>query len=158
MLILLKKKRQKWLSRSARETISIARRFARTLKPGSVLALEGDLGSGKTTFIKGIALGLGLKHADEVKSPTFVVMHIYRSRIPIYHFDLYRLEAPSDLEAIGFQDFIWDAQAISCVEWAKKAKAYLPAEAYHIVFKHVYLNIRKIEVTSPASGHRKGGY
>lgn len=135
-----------FISKSREETIAFAKAFAKNLKPGQVLALEGGLGSGKTTFIKGIALGLGLQKQDEVKSPTFVVMHVYPTRVPLYHFDLYRMESPGELEAIGFEDFINDSQAISCVEWAEKAGDLLPETVYHIQLKVVDENSRKIRV------------
>lgn len=118
---------EKFTTSSPGETIRKAKAFAGKLEPGNVVAFYGDLGSGKTTFIKGIALGLGLPSARAVKSPTFVVMHIYRARIPVYHFDLYRLEDGQDLEAIGLDDFLNDPGAISCVEWAQKASARFPA-------------------------------
>lgn len=128
-------KRETHTTRSAEETIRLARRFARRLKPGDILCLNGELGSGKTTFIKGIALGLGLNNADEVKSPTFVVMHMYPTRIPLYHFDLYRLESPDDFETIGLEDFAFDRHAITCVEWAEKAGNLFSAGAYRIQMK-----------------------
>ena len=79
----------KYKSGSIEETFQIAGDLAKQLKKGDVLRFEGDLGAGKTTFIKGLAQGLGLVNEDEVKSPTFVIMHIYQTPIPIYHFDLY---------------------------------------------------------------------
>jgi len=120
---------------SAQETIEFAKKLAADLKPGMVLCLEGQLGSGKTTFIKGLAEGLGLKHPEQVKSPTFVLMHIYKAKTPLYHFDCYRLDSSEELENIGFQDFISDPHAISCVEWAEKAKGLIPLHACHICFE-----------------------
>ena len=109
--------------------MALARKFSSTLKPGSVIALTGGLGSGKTTFIKGIAMGLGLPNPDCVTSPTFVLMHVYKTRVPLYHFDLYRLETPREIEALGLEDFAYDATAITCVEWAEKAGRLLPRGA-----------------------------
>jgi len=128
-------------SSSFAQTISKAKKYAKTLQPGTVLALTGDLGSGKTAFIKGIAMGLGLKDQDEVKSPTFTLMHIYPTRIPLYHFDLYRLDRERDLQSIGFEDFVNDPNAIVCVEWADKARKYLPRNTRHI----------QLEITGPRS-------
>ena len=85
-----------------------------------MVALEGELGSGKTTLIKGIALGLGVKSEREVKSPTFVIMHIYQGRVPLHHFDLYRLDGTSDLEGIGLEEFMTDPNSISAIEWADR--------------------------------------
>ena len=111
---------QKWETHSAKETIERGRLMGRSLKPGMVIALIGDLGSGKTTLVKGLALGLGVKSTREVKSPTFVIFHIYKGRIPLYHFDLYRLDEASDLEGIGIEEFLADPKAISVVEWADR--------------------------------------
>lgn len=113
------------ISRSEDETIKIAQDFSKKLSPGAVIALEGDLGAGKTTFVKGIALGLGLESTDEVTSPTFALMNIYASKTPLYHFDLYRLDSAKDIESIGFEEFIDDSKAIKCVEWAEKGKEFL---------------------------------
>ncbi len=134
------------LTASAQETIDFAKCFARSLKPGDVLCLEGPLGSGKTTFVKGLAQGLGLKRSERVKSPTFVLMHVYKSKIPLYHFDCYRLSSTEELENIGFEDFVNDAKAISCVEWAGKAKGLIPSHASHIHFEILDAVRRRITV------------
>ncbi len=131
---------------SAQETIEFAKHFARTLKPGSMLCLEGQLGSGKTTFIKGLAEGLGLKHPEQVKSPTFVLMHVYKAKTPLYHFDCYRLDSTEELENIGFEDFVNDPAAIACVEWAEKAKHLIPPHARHIHLEILDATRRRISV------------
>ncbi len=115
--------------------MAFAEKLAHSIKPGAVLLLHGDLGSGKTTFVKGLARGLGLKNTAEVKSPTFVIMHVYKTRVPLYHFDLYRLEGGADLEAIGFQDFLNDPSAIACVEWAERAAGNAPRASYRFYFE-----------------------
>jgi len=132
---------------SPQETVAFSRSVALELKPGTVLCLEGQLGSGKTTFIKGLAEGLGLKHPEQVKSPTFVLMHIYKAKIPIYHFDCYRLNTREELEDIGFQDFVNDPQAISCVEWAEKAGDLIPPTARHIRFEILGASRRRITLS-----------
>lgn len=144
---LKKKKRRQFLSRSAEETLRIAGEFSKKLKGGDVIGLEGNLGSGKTTFIKGIALGLGLKDQDEVKSPTFVLMHVYPARMPLYHFDLYRLEGEKDLATVGLEDFAADPHAITCIEWAEKAGRLLPRRTYHVQLEVAGKNERKIYIT-----------
>ena len=135
------------LTVSAQETIEFAKHFSQGLKPGSVLCLEGQLGSGKTTFVKGLAQGLGLKHPEQVKSPTFVLMHVYKAKIPLYHFDCYRLDSTEELENIGFGDFVNDPQAIACVEWAEKAKELIPSHARRIHFEIVDATRRRITVS-----------
>ncbi len=135
------------ITNSAQETIGFAKEFAAGLKPGTVLCLEGQLGSGKTTFIKGLAEGLGLKHPEQVKSPTFVLMHIYKAKTPLYHFDCYRLDSLEELENIGFVDFVNDPQAISCVEWAEKAGELIPSHARHIHFAILSATQRRISIS-----------
>lgn len=137
-------KKQSVTTLSPQETNEFAKRFAAGLKPGTVLCLEGQLGSGKTTFIKGLAEGLGLKRPEQVKSPTFVLMHIYKAKMPLYHFDCYRLDSLEELENIGFQDFVNDPQAISCVEWAEKAAKLMPPAAWHIRFEILAASKRRI--------------
>ncbi|HLD50065.1 MAG TPA: tRNA (adenosine(37)-N6)-threonylcarbamoyltransferase complex ATPase subunit type 1 TsaE [bacterium] len=135
---------KEFISRSEKETIAFAKKFAKKLKPGAVVTLEGDLGSGKTTFIKGIALGLGLKDQDEVKSPTFAIMHVYPTKPKLYHFDLYRFESPKDAEAIGFEEFTNDPEAVSCVEWPERAAGFIPGSAIRLRFEVTGENARKV--------------
>lgn len=129
------------VTNSAEETFRFAEKLAKRLVPGSVVALTGEIGSGKTVFIKGLAHGLGIKDRDEVKSPTFVLMHIYQGKFPIYHFDLYRLTNENDLDAIGFDEFASDPKSISFIEWADHAPNWIPKEAIWI----------HLEVTGPHS-------
>jgi tRNA threonylcarbamoyladenosine biosynthesis protein TsaE len=132
----------------AEQTMELARAFSQFLKGGEILALEGNLGSGKTTFVKGLALGLGIENADSIKSPTFVIMHIYRARMPIYHFDLYRLDDLKALESIGLQEFMEDKNAVTCIEWAEKANGFLPESVYSIHFEVAGEDRRKIVIKS----------
>lgn len=111
---------QTWNTQSAEETIQIGKSIGRSLEPGSVVAFFGDLGSGKTTMIKGIGLGLDVKSEREIKSPTFVILHIYKGRIPLYHFDLYRMEHSSDLDSLGMDEFLCDPKAVTVIEWAQR--------------------------------------
>lgn len=119
-------------SDAVEETLDLAREFGANLKPGTAIGLRGPLGSGKTVFVKGVALGLGLAHEDEVKSPTFVLMHIYEARIPVYHFDLYRLDEAKDLDAIGLEEFLTDPGAVTLVEWSEKSQGRMPAGSFDI--------------------------
>jgi tRNA threonylcarbamoyladenosine biosynthesis protein TsaE len=141
-----KMEKKTFVSHSPEETIKFAKTLSKKLKSGDVLALIGDLGSGKTTFIKGIAMGFGLKDGDEVKSPTFALMHTYPTKIPIYHFDLYRLEKPKELLSIGFDEFLSDPNAISCVEWADKFEDFLPNSVIRISFKILNNKSRQIDI------------
>ena len=135
---------QSFISHSEKQTIAFAKKFAKTLKAGSVVALEGNLGSGKTIFIKGIALGLGLKDPDEVKSPTFAIMHVYPTTPKLYHFDLYRFENPKEAAAIGFEEFTSDPETISCIEWPDRASALIPSSAIRLHLEVAGEHSRKI--------------
>lgn len=103
---------------SAEETRGLARRLGEELRPGDVLVLEGELGSGKTCFTKGLAVGLGLDGPEGVTSPTFVLMNRYPTRVPLFHYDLYRVGG-GELQTLGF----WDHrdEGVSVIEWGEKA-------------------------------------
>ena len=105
-------------SNSEDETRAIAVRLAKDLAAGSILLLSGDLGAGKTAFVRGLAEGLGIK-ADEVTSPTFTLVHEYRGgRLPLIHVDLYRLER-ADLDEIGLDEDL-AARGVVAIEWAER--------------------------------------
>ncbi len=91
------------ITRSAKETVTLAKNLARQLSKGDIVALYGDLGSGKTTFTKGIGEGLGVKDAIRINSPTFVLIKEYAGRLPLYHLDLYRLDNLKEIEDIGVE-------------------------------------------------------
>lgn len=135
-----------WHSKSPEETVRLGRQIGRSLKSGSLVALTGGLASGKTTLVKGLALGLGVKNKREVHSPTFVIFHIYKGRIPLYHFDLYRLEHISDLEAIGADEFLSDPEAVSVVEWADRIPSVLKRADLHIELNRTGENGRTIRI------------
>jgi tRNA threonylcarbamoyladenosine biosynthesis protein TsaE len=103
---------------SAAETISLAGKIAETFEGREVVFLIGELGAGKTVFAKGIALGLGLKNINQVCSPTFTLMNVYQARVPIYHFDLYRLAKADEIRELDFEDYI--GRGVVIVEWAEK--------------------------------------
>ena len=114
-------------SGSVEETQRIAAYLAEVAQPGLVIALDGDLGAGKTHFVQGFAEGLGI--ADAVTSPTFNVMTAYtQGRMPLYHFDLYRLDDALELEDIAFYDYV-ESTGVSCIEWACKFEQEIPEDA-----------------------------
>jgi tRNA threonylcarbamoyladenosine biosynthesis protein TsaE len=117
-------------SRSPEETEALGRRIGERLGPGSLVALVGDLGAGKTRFVKGLAAGAGVD--VPVTSPTFVLMNLYEGRARLAHYDLYRLEAP-DLASLGFFDALAEGAAV--VEWADRAGASFPADHLRVAFE-----------------------
>ena len=140
---------RKITSLNVEETQRIAAALAKVVVPGTVIALEGDLGAGKTHFTQGLARGLGVGEA--VTSPTFNVMSVYdQGRLPLYHFDLYRLEDALELEDIAFYDYV-EADGVSCIDWAAKFPEEIPAQALWISITTREDNVRSIEVRT-ASG------
>ncbi|MFO0967970.1 MAG: tRNA (adenosine(37)-N6)-threonylcarbamoyltransferase complex ATPase subunit type 1 TsaE [Gemmataceae bacterium] len=116
------------------ETLALARRLGERLFPGAVLALEGTLGAGKTHFVRGVAEGLGIADSRVVSSPTFVLIQEYDARLPIYHFDAYRLPRLQDFIDLGVHEY-FAGQGVSIVEWADKVTEALPPERLWIRFE-----------------------
>ncbi len=119
-------------TKSADETIAIGERLGKMLKPGDVIALSGDLGAGKTTLTRGIALGLGV--TADVHSPTFTLIHEHPGPVPLYHIDVYRLSSEQDAEFIGIDDYVY-GDGVTIIEWAETIKSLLPPERLDIHLK-----------------------
>jgi tRNA threonylcarbamoyladenosine biosynthesis protein TsaE len=121
------------LCASVRETREAARDLARSLRGGQIFSLEGPLGAGKTTFVQGLAEGLGCP-PEAVSSPTFTLVHEYEGgRLPLVHMDLYRLESGDELAALGFDD-LSAGDNVLAIEWGDKFPAALPPHARRLVF------------------------
>ena len=134
------------ITNSPKETIEFGRKLGEKLKGGEVIAIVGQLGSGKTHLIKGIAIGCGAEDSDTVNSPTFVIVNEYNGRFDIYHIDAYRLNSISEFEILGFDDFCY-SQSIVIIEWADKVESALESIDYiRIELEHVSQNSRKIHV------------
>lgn len=131
---------------SVAETIRLGEKLARQINGPAVIALTGQIGSGKTHFIKGLSHGFGVKNSGEVKSPTFVLMHIYQGRLPVYHFDLYRLEKEKELDLIGFDEFVSNPEAVSFIEWADRAPKRIPSGSIHVHLEIIDSTRRKISI------------
>lgn len=118
-------------SRSAEDTARIATEFGIKAMPGDIICLSGPLGAGKTVFARGVAQGLG--YTGRVTSPTFTIMNIYEGgRLPLYHFDLYRLEGGiADLEGIGYEDYFF-AGGVCLIEWPEMAQDAMPPGALRV--------------------------
>ena len=119
-----------YVSHSEAETEDLGRRLAAALGPGAVVAYRGDLGLGKTAFTRGLARGLG--YQGRVTSPTFTIVNEYEGTgLPLFHFDMYRLEGPEDLFGIGWEDYL-DRGGVCAVEWSERVAAALPPEAVRV--------------------------
>ena len=126
------------------ETFELAKKIAKNLKPGDVLALYGDLGCGKTVFARGIAAGLGIE--DEVTSPTFALVHEYHgSENSLYHFDMYRVSGYESLCSTGFFDYM-DMRGILLIEWSENIEEHLPEDAIKITIERTGDDTRQITV------------
>jgi len=124
----------KFLTRSEDETIELGKRFSTILEPGDVVALFGDLGSGKTKFVQGVCIGLGV--SETVNSPTFIIMNKYKGRLTVYHFDFYRVKSVDEVIEIGFRDFIFN-DAVSLIEWADVVYELLPSKRYDVYLRFI---------------------
>ena len=121
------------ISNSAEETESFGRQVAGTVKPGSMLALTGELGSGKTEFVKGVVAGIGA--STTATSPTFTLIHEYPGgRLPVYHFDFFRIENQQAAERLGLDEYFF-GDGVSIVEWADKFPDLIPKNARWISFE-----------------------
>lgn len=128
------------------ETFGFGEMLGKKLTAGTVICLEGDLGVGKTVFVKGVAKGLGV--TEPVSSPTFTIVQEYEGRIPFYHFDVYRIEDPDEMDEIGFEDYL-DRGGACLIEWAGIIRERIPKEACWIrIEKNLEkgLDYRKITV------------
>ena len=130
------------VTHSADETIKIAEKIGRLLKAGDIIAYKGGLGAGKTTFTRGIAIGMGL--GDNVTSPTFALVNEYRGKnINLYHFDMYRIESEDALESTGFYDYPFEDN-VAAVEWSENIAEFLPKNIIYITLNNIGEFVREI--------------
>jgi tRNA threonylcarbamoyladenosine biosynthesis protein TsaE len=122
---------------SEKETYELGKRLAKEIKAGDSISLEGDLGTGKTALTKGIAKGLGIK--DHIVSPTFTIVNTYEGRITLHHFDVYRIDDPGELYAIGWDEY-FSNDAVTIVEWGDRVRELLPDGTLRIMFSRSYDN------------------
>jgi tRNA threonylcarbamoyladenosine biosynthesis protein TsaE len=131
-----------FISNSPGETKAIGRQLAAHIDVGSILALKGDLGSGKTLLVKGLVAGLG--SSGDVTSPTFTIVHEYRGgRVPVYHFDFFRLEDRQSVARLGLDDYFF-GDGVSVIEWADRFPEFVPEQARWILFEIKSENTRAI--------------
>lgn len=136
---------------SENDTKRIGEAIGARLKPGSVVALSGELGAGKTTLVKGIAKGLGVRDENDVSSPTFTLIHEYKGRCPVFHIDWYRLAAVSGPDEDMAGECIDRIDAVTLVEWAERAPELLPKDALRIRLEHRGEHERRITVSGGKS-------
>lgn len=136
-----------FISNSVEATIAAGREYGQNARKGDVLALIGDLGAGKTQFVKGFVAGLG--SSAEVTSPTFVLVHEYEDgRLPAYHFDFFRLGHSDAVLRLGFDDYVF-GEGVSLIEWADRYSALIPEHAKWLSFELESENVRVIREAGP---------
>lgn len=140
-------------TKSIEETKELGKSLVSKLSSGSIVFLKGDLGAGKTTMVKGFATGLQIKPED-VTSPTFVFLNIYEGDLPIYHFDLYRVEKSDELHALGYEEFVY-GDGIALIEWPQRMQDLTPEEYLQIEIKHQTESTRAIEVSAKGNRYQR---
>ena len=136
---------KKFISNSYKETENIAEEFAKTLNGGEVIAFIGGLGMGKTCFMRGLSRGLG--YTGDVTSPTFALVNEYRGgRLPIFHFDMYRVASFDDLYSTGYFDYL-EENGIIAAEWSENISSALDDNTIYIIFERTGDNSRNITIT-----------
>lgn len=128
-----------YISNSLSETIEIAKTYAKTLRGGDVVLLNGEMGAGKTAFTKGVALGLGIK--SEITSPTYAYLNEYDGKL--YHYDCYRLTSGEDAEALGLTDYFY-LDGVCIIEWAQNIESALPKKVKIVTIEKINETTRKI--------------
>ena len=136
-----------WETASPEETIALARQIGARLRPGDILAYRGDLGAGKTTFTRGIALGMGLD--DLVTSPTFALVNAYGDPPRLIHFDMYRIDSADELETTGWYDYP-QQDCVFAVEWSENIADALPADALRLTLTRTGDESRRITLKGDA--------
>lgn len=130
---------------SPEETQNLGETFGKTLKPGDVVALIGDLGTGKTCLTQGIARGIGIAAGEVVSSPSYILINEYNGKIPIYHIDLYRLENMPEIADLGIGEYI-DSDGVCIIEWAERMEEGLPETCIRIYITWEDENTRIIKI------------
>jgi tRNA threonylcarbamoyladenosine biosynthesis protein TsaE len=134
------------LSKSPARTKKIGEKIGKKLKKGDVIALIGGLGAGKTVITKGIMSGMEVR-SHRITSPTFVLMNVYKGRLPVYHFDVYRLNSINEMIDLGYEDYFY-GDGVTIVEWADKIEKLLPKNCIKIKINIVGEREREIKVNS----------
>lgn len=140
-------------SHSDSETRAIGSNLGKMLTKNSIVCFFGDLGAGKTTFIKGLASAITGCSVEEINSPTYTYLNIYTGTIPVYHFDLYRLKSSEDFLHMGFDDFFY-TDGICCIEWSERISELIPPGAWTVTLTHINHEQRQIDLLLGNSNER----
>lgn len=143
-----------YVSGSPEETRTLGEALGRHVCAGELIALIGELGSGKTVFVGGLARGLGVDPAAHVSSPTFTIMHRYLGRLPLYHIDLYRIDTPQAFATLGLDDYL-EGDGVAAIEWAEHGWGMLPNEQLIVRLRQTGLEARAIELVPVGDRYRK---
>jgi len=146
--------RKSFVSKSEKETFDFGRRLGRILTKGSVVALCGELASGKTVLAKGIAEGLGVKSGGYVNSPSFVILKEYKGRLPLYHFDLYRVTGPDGLSGVDYKGYFY-GYGVSVIEWADRIPGLMPEDFLRVDISVGDKNERRISLVPRGVRHER---
>jgi tRNA threonylcarbamoyladenosine biosynthesis protein TsaE len=134
---------------SAEETLTVGKSIGEKLKGGEIILLIGELGTGKTIFVRGLALGVGVKSIDEITSPTFTIIHQHDGKFTLYHVDLFRITCAEELYNLGLEE-IMSGSNIIAIEWAEKLGALTPKRCIKVFFQHLGGNKRSLLISIPS--------
>ena len=124
------------LSKSSQATVDLGKKFSKILQGGDIIIFSGELGGGKTTFISGLADGLGIK--ENLSSPSFTIINEYDAgKLKLVHIDFYRLDGVDEFDNIGLDDHIYDDSAVLCIEWGEKIRQYIKKDYLNISFNYI---------------------
>ncbi|HEX68527.1 MAG TPA: tRNA (adenosine(37)-N6)-threonylcarbamoyltransferase complex ATPase subunit type 1 TsaE [bacterium] len=143
------------ITSSPEKTLILGEKIGRNLKGGEFFVLSGPLGSGKTVFVKGLAKGLGVKDYEYVSSASFIILKIYKGRLPLYHFDLFRVEDFHELEDIGWEEYVKE-EGVVVMEWGERFKKYWSNNYLEVNFQFGDgINERRIKFSSEDVGYKE---
>lgn len=132
------------VTHSVEETLQLGEQLAGELHPGDIVCLEGELGAGKTHFVKGLARGYGI-NPSEVSSPTFTLIHEYHGTMPLFHFDCYRMESEREALEIGAEEYFYD-EGVSVIEWPSRIEGLLPEHVIWVTIESIGPSDRRIRI------------
>jgi len=144
----------KFQTKSVSETSRIGKSIGSLLLPGDVVALVGELGTGKTQFIKGLAAGVGVGKPTYIASPSFTLINEYAGKVPFYHIDLFRLKSEKEAEELGLEEY-FQRGGITAIEWADKIPSLLPQEIFWIHIRYTGRHTRSFEMIAKGERHEE---